>query len=57
MHAGGQGEDVTVGTLTFVDGSVYTGTLRNGMPDGLGACVWKDGNKVSLRMTQQSRQR
>ena len=29
----------------FNDGSKYTGTLYNGVPDGLGTCVWRDGNQ------------
>jgi hypothetical protein len=30
--------------VEFVDGSIYSGTLRNGQPDGLGTCTWADGN-------------
>eukprot|EP00199_Chlamydomonas_sp_CCMP681_P004155 CAMPEP_0119115256 /NCGR_PEP_ID=MMETSP1180-20130426/50338_1 /TAXON_ID=3052 ORGANISM="Chlamydomonas cf sp, Strain CCMP681" /NCGR_SAMPLE_ID=MMETSP1180 /ASSEMBLY_ACC=CAM_ASM_000741 /LENGTH=78 /DNA_ID=CAMNT_0007104143 /DNA_START=28 /DNA_END=260 /DNA_ORIENTATION=+ len=40
----GDGE-VTYDTLTFDDSSCYTGTLRVGMPDGLGTCTWADGNE------------
>ena len=31
--------------IVFEDGSTFTGTLKNGVPDGLGTCTWKDGNK------------
>ena len=37
-------DDLAVGTVTFNDGSSYTGTLLNGIPDGLGTCTWVDGN-------------
>ena len=47
----GQPEDRTVGTVAFNDGSTYTGTIRNGLPDGLGTCIWKDGNKASVTWT------
>ncbi len=32
-------------TIVFDDGSMYTGTVRAGLPDGLGTCAWKDGNR------------
>lgn len=34
-----------VDAIVFADGSQYNGTLRMGVPDGLGTCVWKDGNQ------------
>jgi 1-phosphatidylinositol-4-phosphate 5-kinase len=34
----------TYDTLHFEDGSLYTGTVRGGLPDGLGSCTWPDGN-------------
>lgn len=37
--------DLVVDTIVFNDGSKYSGTLKNGVPDGLGTCTWKDGNK------------
>ncbi|KAJ9521064.1 hypothetical protein QJQ45_022785 [Haematococcus lacustris] len=38
-------QEVTYDTVLFDDGSVYTGTLKGGVPDGLGTCTWKDGNQ------------
>jgi hypothetical protein len=38
--------DIEVGVLTFSDASEFKGTLKHGIPDGLGECVWADGNKV-----------
>jgi hypothetical protein len=32
------------GRLTFSDGSVYTGTFYNGLPDGEGECKYKNGD-------------
>ncbi len=37
-------EAATYETILFEDGSQYTGTLRAGLPDGLGTCTWTDGN-------------
>lgn len=35
-------------TLVFDDGSVYTGTLKGGVPDGLGTCTWQVGIAMCL---------
>jgi len=34
-----------VDSIHFNDGSTYHGTLKNGVPYGLGTCIWKDGNQ------------
>ena len=36
---------MTVSAIEFNDGSTYNGTLRNGVPYGLGTCMWADGNQ------------
>ncbi|KAG1675772.1 hypothetical protein FOA52_012428 [Chlamydomonas sp. UWO 241] len=36
--------DVSVGSVTFADGSTYNGILKGGLPDGLGTCSWSDGS-------------
>lgn len=41
----GQDDCRTLDTIVFNDGSKYTGTLKNGVPDGLGSCTWVDGNQ------------
>lgn len=41
----GQLDNRVVDAIVFADGSQYNGTLRMGVPDGLGTCVWKDGNQ------------
>lgn len=41
----GQPDNRVVDAIVFADGSQYNGTLRMGVPDGLGTCVWKDGNQ------------
>jgi len=38
-------EGYSVADYTFPDGAQYSGTLRGGVPDGLGTCVWPDGSQ------------
>ncbi|MFT4416561.1 MORN repeat-containing protein [Fredinandcohnia humi] len=35
------------GTYTWPDGTTYTGTFKNGKPDGNGTLVWPNGNKYT----------
>ena len=36
--------DITIGTYTFKDGSVYTGEMKNRRPNGKGRTVFKNGD-------------
>jgi hypothetical protein len=38
-------EAFCVDLFLAADGSKYYGTLKNGVPDGLGTCIWPDGNQ------------
>lgn len=37
--------DYVVDNYKAPDGSRYTGTLKNGLPNGLGTCVWPNGSQ------------
>lgn len=37
--------DYVVDNFKAPDGSRYTGTLKNGLPNGLGTCVWSNGSQ------------
>jgi 1-phosphatidylinositol-4-phosphate 5-kinase len=37
--------DHVVDKLVGQDGSTYIGTTRNGLPSGLGTCMWPDGSQ------------
>eukprot|EP00798_Chlamydomonas_sp_ICE-L_P000636 gene636-2072_t len=37
-------DELIVGSIKFNDSSCYKGTLKNGVPFGLGTCMWADGN-------------
>lgn len=37
-------QKIEVGSYTFKDGSVYTGSLYNGKPNGTGRTVFKNGD-------------
>ncbi|MBQ0158582.1 MAG: phosphatidylinositol-4-phosphate 5-kinase, partial [Bacteroidales bacterium] len=40
---GASAQKIQVGSHTFKDGSVYTGTLYNGKPNGKGKTVFPNG--------------
>lgn len=44
-HHDDAGDVYKVSRLEFADKSIYEGTLKNGKPEGLGTCVWCDGNR------------
>ena len=37
-------QKIEVGSYTFKDGSVYTGSLYNGKPNGTGRTIFKNGD-------------
>jgi hypothetical protein len=37
--------DYVVDNYRAPDGSRYTGTLKGGLPNGLGTCVWQNGSQ------------
>ena len=39
-----QAQKIQVGSYTFKDGSVYTGDLYNGKPNGVGRTEFKNGD-------------
>lgn len=38
-------DSIVVDTIIFNDSSKYVGTLKNGVPSGLGTCTWADRNQ------------